>query len=156
MKITRVIGLLIVISACASSIAQKGEYNTIPKGGPFGESVSIIQILANPERYEGKHVRIIGYLHFEFEEEAIFLNKEDSDQMIDANAIWIHLPDDLSPELAAKLNKHYVHCEGVFSAKSHGHMGAYPGEISDVHWLSPSLSREELEKIVNGQQTKKR
>jgi hypothetical protein len=137
-----------------SMLAQKGEYNTPSKAkaGEFAQSVSIIQLIANPDRYDGKRVRIIGYLHFGQEEEVIFLHKEDSDQLIDANAIWINLPNDLSTKLAAELNKHYVHCEGLFSAKSHGHMGVFPGELTDVRWISPSLSREELDKLLSGQQ----
>lgn len=151
MKADRFICLLLAISTYGYARAQKGEYNTLSeaKTGEFAQSVSIVQIIANPDRYEGKRVRIIGYLQFGEEERAIFLHREDSDQMIAANGIWINLPDDLRPPLADRLNKHYVHCEGLFSAKSHGHMGAFPGELSDVRWLSLSPSRENLNKSSN-------
>ncbi len=131
-----------------SAAAQQGGYNNL-RGVAVGERTSVIRILSNPDSFDGKRVWIEGFLHFEFEDSAIYLHQVDSDNMLSQNAIWIDLPSDMSRELADKLNNHYVHCEGKFSAKNHGHMGAFGGELSDVHWLEISLSRAALEKIVH-------
>jgi hypothetical protein len=149
----RLLSALLFIAApfLSTAIAQQAGYNKLQAGRPLGESTSVIRILANPDAFHGKRVRIEGFLHFEFEDSAIYLHQVDSDHMLSQNAIWINLPNDLSRELADKLNNHYVHCEGQFSAKDHGHMGAYGGELSDVHWIDISLSRAQLDKIVHGE-----
>jgi hypothetical protein len=118
--------LLLAFLLCGVALAQQG-YNKL--------------LIANPSAFDGKRVRISGYLHLEFEDSAIYLHKEDSDHKLRENAIWIILPADPTKEMAVRLNNNYVNCEAVFSAKEHGHLGAYSGELSDIHWLDISPSR---------------
>jgi hypothetical protein len=133
---------------CGITLAQQSKDNAHPAGKSLIQTVSIVQLIANPEAYEGKQVSIRGFFHFEFEENAIYLHREDFDQLISENAIWIKLRGDISKELINKLNNHYVNCGGTFSARSHGHMGAFMGELSDVS-IFPAPSRAELDQMVN-------
>jgi hypothetical protein len=37
----------------------------------------MIQLIANPQAWDGKHVRVIGFLRLEFEGDALYLHRED-------------------------------------------------------------------------------
>lgn len=86
-----------------------------------GQTVSLIQLIANPLRYSGKKVRVIGYVTFQFEGEGLFLHKEDLENGISENAIRIAIPAAMSQDERAAADRRYVICEGTFVALSHGH-----------------------------------
>src|SRR4051794_10776104 len=44
--------------------------------------VSLVQLLANPERYHNKPVSLEGFLHVEFEECGIYLSRDDANYLI--------------------------------------------------------------------------
>ena len=85
-----------------------------------GETVSVIQLIASPLTYSGKKVRLVAYLSFDFEGEALYLHKEDYDNGVSLNAIRIAIPDGLSQAERKVLDKRYVICDGTFVAsKNH-------------------------------------
>jgi len=94
------------------------------------EKVSIIQLLANPEKYEGKLVQLTGYVHLEFEGNAIWLHKDDFQNSIYSNALWIHVTTCVDWD--GKPMSGYASLMGRFTAKSHGHGRLWPGVISQV------------------------
>ena len=53
------------------------------------ENVSLVKLIANPEKYNGKRIQVIGYLHLEFEGNAIYLHEEDFKRRISANSFWV-------------------------------------------------------------------
>ncbi len=105
-----------------------------PKGGPdvAAEDVSLIQLIANPQAYEGKTVRIIGFIHLEFEGNVIYLHEEDFRYGLTKNGLWIDTPRDMTPEQIKAVNDHYVICTARFEAKMHGHMGMNSGEVANI------------------------
>jgi hypothetical protein len=111
---------LLIYSACA--IANKPE------------NVSLVQLIANPDQYDGKLVRVFGYLNLEFEGDALYLHEEDFRRGLTRNGIWVSL-------VAAKVkqttrpNRRYVLVEGVFNAKDNGHMGLFAGSIGAIQRL---------------------
>jgi hypothetical protein len=86
--------LFLAILAASGRIAYSQTAGYYPKGGPdyADESVSLIQLIANPERYDKKIVRFIAYLHLEFEGDAVYLHRDDFEHAISNDAIWINLP----------------------------------------------------------------
>jgi hypothetical protein len=104
-------------------------------------SVSIIQLIATPERYEGKRVSVEGIAHFEFEESALYLHREDADCMNSSNGVWLDAP--ARPDL----NDTFVVVVGRFTACSHGHLGAWPGEIQDVRHLEKAGTRRDYQRV---------
>jgi hypothetical protein len=105
------------------------------------ESVSIIRLIATPEKYQGKFVRIEGYLHNQFEDSAIYLSKDDADHLINKNALWVRyaekaqkqaLYSEQEPDNLRYFDRKYVLIEGVFNEYDHGHLGAYAGSIKKV------------------------
>jgi len=52
--------------------------------------VSLIKLIATPEKYNGKRIQVIGYLHLEFEGNAIYLHKEDEEAGLSKNGFWVN------------------------------------------------------------------
>ena len=106
-------------------------------------AVSLVQVLATPERYHGQRVRVEGFLHCEFEDSALYLSKSDGDYLIGRNAIWVSYSAETQKSLhrgSEKLpvnvrcdaNRKYVLLEGRFNPNGHGHMDCCSGELEDV------------------------
>ncbi len=106
--------------------------------------VTMVQLIATPEKYEGRHVRVIGFLHLEFEGNVLYLHREDYDHAIVGNGIWVELGRDNQ-----KLSDKYVLLEGVFTAKEHGHMGMWSGALKDINRSMIWSSTEELRSQQN-------
>ena len=78
----------------------------------------------------------------EFEGNAIYLHREDFQQAIDKNALWIDVPKDMTRNQIEAVNDHYVICTGTFVAAMRGHMGMNSGEMANITrleiWTTPS------------------
>lgn len=93
--------------------------------------VSIIQLIATPELFNGKKVRIVGFLRLEFEGSAVYLHREDIENAISQNSIAIELSD--SQEFSwRKLNNQYVVVEGRFSSIAKGHLSMRSGSLQYI------------------------
>lgn len=93
--------------------------------------VSMIQLIANPQQFNGRQVRLIAYLRLEFEGDALYLHREDFTRGMTSNALWIAL-DDKQLKASRTLNNGYVLVEGVFSSTDKGHLGMFSGAIDQV------------------------
>lgn len=105
---------------------------------PSFQDVSIIQLIANPQAWDGKKVRVEGFLRIEFEGDAVYLHREDFDFNIMRNALSIDLPKDMTEKQRRAVDLKYILCEGTFVAGNHGHMGLFSGELTQVQriqWL---------------------
>lgn len=125
---------LLLIVACFAT-AQTKAYVLNSGSDDSVEDVSLVQLIANPQQFHGKHVRFIGFLRLEFEGNAIYLHREDFDYAITRDALWIDVPSAMTKAQKDAANMHYVICVGVFNAKSRGHMGLFAGEIQQVSRL---------------------
>jgi hypothetical protein len=114
---------------------------------PLVSSVSMIELLANPPKFDGKVVMVKGFLRLEFEGNGLYLHKEDFDQSLTENALWVNVGN-ISPETARSVSDKYVLLVGKFDAHGHGHMGLFGGEIGSVSRLERRPSRAELEKMT--------
>ncbi len=131
--------LILIISSCNQT--PKKEKTTYPDTLANGNiivlageyQVSLIRLIANPEKYDGKKLRVIGYLHLEFEGNGLFLHKEDYDIGISKNSIWVDV-DIKHPETSSlnKFSNHYVIIEGTFDGHDNGHMGSCSGSIKKI------------------------
>ena len=110
--------LLVCFSALPSRAAD----------GEMPQDVSIIQLLATPEKFDGKLVRVIGFLCLAFEGDAVYLHREDFDHGLTQNALWVDVPEKRDESLSRK----YVLLEGTFDASDHGHMGLFGSAIHKI------------------------
>ena len=90
------------------------------------ESVSIAALIGNPERFEGRPVRVIGFYHGSFEHSAIYLNQADFQHQVAPNGLWV------ANTVPSNLNNKYIALEGIFTSKSRGHMSLWSGMICGV------------------------
>lgn len=98
--------------------------------------VTLIQLIANPDKFDGRLIRVIGFLRLEFEGNVLYLHREDYENAILGNGIWVDVTPALTKKEAA-LNMNYVLPEGVFSSGDRGHMGMWSGAIKQVRRAEP-------------------
>ena len=91
---------------------------------------SMIALIANPDAYHGKRVRLIGFVNFEFEGNGLYISREDWRQAIYRNGLWVDLPGDRPA--SGQPNRRYVLIEGTFRADHQGHMGMWSGALERV------------------------
>ena len=93
-------------------------------------SVSLVQLIAAPRAWNGKPVRVIGFLRLEFEGDALYQHEEDFIHKISANAVSVDLAKEF-PE-RAKLGMNYVLIEGIFTASDSRDAAAFAGKINQI------------------------
>lgn len=102
--------------------------------------VSIYQLLANPEKYDGKEVYVIGFMHMEFEGDVIYVHREDWAHNLIQNGIALDVPKN-NYSRWMKINNNYVAAQGVFSATERGHLALRAGSLTKitklVKWQGP-------------------
>jgi hypothetical protein len=132
----------VIVLACAS-----GNLAQAPAGSPSPASsqtpatiassqpelISMVQLLADPQKFHGRRVQVIGFAHFEFEGNAIYLSKEDYDYGITKNGLWLSTSKDNGDP--RELNNSYLVVEGTINAEMKGHMGLWSGAIENITTL---------------------
>lgn len=103
------------------------------------ENTSLIKLIATPEKYDSKTIQVIGYLHLEFEGNALYLHKEDFENSLTENAFWVNFSKKLTKKInIMDYNDKYVIIIGTFKMDSKGHMGLFGGTIDNIvrldHW----------------------
>lgn len=88
-----------------------------------------MRLLSDPDGFDGKRVAIEGYIHLEFEGNAIYLHKEDLTHQISKNALWVSFAEGFKP---TDCQDRYVLIEGTFSAADTGHMALFSGAVKDI------------------------
>ena len=93
--------------------------------------VSLVQLIANPNDYHGKFVRVIGFVKLEFESNSVYLHQDDYKHQIFKNGLWIDVTDEIRKK-KDEFDQKYLLLEGTFNAKKKGHMGAWSGSIEKI------------------------
>ena len=52
-------------------------------------NVTLVQLIANPEKFDAKLIRVIGFLRLEFEGNVLYLHREDYENAILGDGIWV-------------------------------------------------------------------
>ncbi len=103
---------------------------------------TLFRVLVDPEKYDGKEISTIGYLHLEFEGNCLYLHQEDFEMKIIGNSIWVDLEKERD-EKYSQLNDKYVIIVGTFDSHKKGHKGASSGTITKITrleiWSEPML-----------------
>jgi hypothetical protein len=98
---------------------------------PREPTVSLIQLIANPASFDGKRVRLTGYVMLELENTAVYLHESDARYGITRNAVWLDVP--LAGESGRlQFHQRYVFIEGIFSAERRGHRGLFGGALENI------------------------
>ncbi|NMH26508.1 hypothetical protein [Flavobacterium silvaticum] len=141
MKILKIILLSLLIStvsACMqkeNSKANAGKQKTVDKDDFHIDNynISMIRLIANPEEYHGKEIRVQGYLNLQFEGDAIYLHEDDYKNAIFKNSFWVEFSNEvLTQNPTDGINNQYVTIVGTFDMNSRGHMGVFAGTIKNI------------------------
>ena len=92
-------------------------------------NVSIINLIATAEKYQGKQVRLIGYVVLGFENKSIFISDVHAKHSILSNALWMDIELNENNRI---FDNRYCIVEGVFDSLSRGHLNMYSGTITDI------------------------
>ena len=96
-------------------------------------NVALAELIINPGKYDGKKIQVSGYLHLEFEGDAIYLHKEDYDKHIDKNGFWVSFAPRLTRKIKpAHYSDNYVTIIGTFNASDKGHMSSFGGSFDKI------------------------
>jgi hypothetical protein len=67
----------------------------------------------------------------EFEGDAVYLHREDYENGLTGNGLWVEGLQGMRDKLVA-LSDHYVMIEGTMDAKNQGHLGLWSGAIVEI------------------------
>jgi hypothetical protein len=99
--------ILLIISIVHCEAAEQ-------KRKEISYNVSIIRLIASPEKYDGKRVTVRGFLKLEFEGDALYLHREDYERSLVTNSVGIILSKS-QIKAFRKYDRQYVVLSGVFS-----------------------------------------
>lgn len=97
--------------------------------------VSMIQLIANPDKYDGKLVVVFGYLTLA-ERPSLYIHREDATQALMTNALWVDSSEPMRQEMA-KVSQKYVKIVGRFRAGSGGRVYFLAGGITEIEECVP-------------------
>ena len=95
------------------------------------KSVSMIELIANPEKFDGKQVFVEGFVHFEFEGNALYFHEEDYRDGLRQNGISLGVTPAQEEQYAVCASK-YCSVIGTFHAVPPGHFSLWSGHLTDI------------------------
>jgi len=101
---------------------------------------SLLELITRPEIYDGRRVRVIGFVNFEFEGNALYLSRSDWENGLTRSAVWIDPPPGFESDWGparAQPNRRYVIVEATFKADRRGHVNLFSGALEAVTRLEP-------------------
>lgn len=137
-------------TSCSSAPKIDPNEGTI-KVDRSAETVSIYQLLVNPEKFDGKHVRLIGFVTVGFEDYMVYPHQDDARFTILNNGIPLVLPhaafvDKAVYQQYSALDYKYVIIEGTFSGKYYKNARAWDRRIRNITrfklWGDPAAKPE--------------
>jgi hypothetical protein len=95
--------------------------------------VTIRQLLAEPESFDGKRVLVNGLLFYEREHSAIYDCREDAKALL---GVWLNHAATVNGESATRaLSRRWVRVEGIFHNRENagaGHKNGWPAEMTNL------------------------
>ncbi len=127
--VVRSVLCLLVLTACLPLFSQERV------------KVSLVQLIATPDRFDGKAVEVKGFLEMDWEGALLYLHQADADNAMLSNAIWVRVTGQMKKD-EEKLNKKYVTVRGKFHAGFKEQLGNPLGGIPEVEkvefWSDPA------------------
>jgi hypothetical protein len=136
------IGAVMLIGAGVSSALAAGSPQASSSSSKAANSpvhlptVGMVALLANPEHYEGAHVRTFGFLHIGRDEDVgLYLHREDYDFQLTKNSFYVALSPEQRNQFRG-LSDQYVLLEAVVRSSK--------GFQADASGTMVSITRVEL------------
>lgn len=124
------LGLGLSLAACVRLHAQSP-----PDGFPkdLALPVSIINLIASPERYDRQLVYVSGWVSVGYHVQALHFSSERRQFGSGPDAIWLEFSESFLEHTDPRtLDGRFVFVKGVFDKTRHGEMGLYPGSVTRI------------------------
>lgn len=126
LKIVIIVFFYISIVGCKSPSNQSVPLNNL-------NDTSIISVIANPNAFHKKIIKVKGYFTMETEGQAIYFSKNDYEKAIFKNALYLYISYDSMKQMGIEQPyKGYVEIEGTFNKNSLGSYNFYSGGIENI------------------------
>jgi hypothetical protein len=103
------------------------------------ERVSLVRLISDGERYDGKEVVTQGFFVYAYEQQALYLSRDDAFHRLGHNGLILDgtlgssEPKEDARTIIKKSHLRYVTISGTFHRPGRGHLNAYyAGELTDV------------------------
>jgi hypothetical protein len=107
---------------------------------------ALAELIADPARFHGKRVSVVGYYHWEFEGSSLSLNEEASRVADYARSIWRgEFSTFARNSVIHDKTEGWMRVDGVFLQGPAGHLGLWPGEIVRLTRIESLRSAPHLE-----------
>jgi hypothetical protein len=94
--------------------------------------VSFIHLISNPEKFEGKLLRVSGFMHVKPEDIGLYFSKESADYLM-SESIWISFDSSFVKRNNIKtFDSKYVELVGIFDKNEKGHISGFQGSLKSV------------------------
>ncbi|HRS17779.1 MAG TPA: hypothetical protein P5234_16195 [Thermoanaerobaculaceae bacterium] len=142
--------LAIVLLIFSATGVEAIDPQSVPKHIPL--PVSIISLIAHPQRYDGHVVYLKGWLQVDDVQGIIYLSSEALRLNGFGEGIWVDFRDSsLGLTKLSIANRRYVAIRALFDASRHGDMGLYQGTLTGITLLevlgSDGLPRGTVKRI---------
>ncbi len=120
--------LLVVFWSTTVSCHAASDLN---RNGEHLKSVSMIELIANPEKFDGMRVFVSGFVHFEFEGNALYFHKEDYQDGLRQNGITLGVTPEQEKQHAVCESKNCF-VVGTFHAVAPGYSSLWSGHLTNI------------------------
>jgi hypothetical protein len=124
---------------------------------PKPVSVSLLQLIVNPDRYDGKLVSVVGFLAFGFEGDWLYLHKEDYAHGISADCVRVDRTKQMLRDIE-QIDRNYVLIVGVFRREEGAFGFESLGHIVNIEqckfWSQPAHPRTDRLREMQGERPK--
>lgn len=107
------------------------------------KAVSMIELIANPKKFDGKRVIVSGFVHFEFEGNALYFPEEDYRGGLRQNGVVLGV--------TPAQQKQYADCEsknclviGTFHAAPPGYFSLWSGHLSNITDIHTTITPTDI------------
>ena len=104
--------------------------------------ISIIQVIGNPQEFDGKRIAVVGFLGLHKDGNILYLHREDEEMGLYKNGLTVQFDYPLTQDDVTQVNMHYVYLGGIFDAHDKGtglgSSGTIKKAVNLVLWPKPS------------------
>src|SRR3989442_648937 len=101
---------------------------------------SLLELITRPEVYDGRRVRVVGFVNFEFEGNALYLSRTDWENGLTRSAVWVDPPTGFESNWGparGQPNRRYVIVVATFRAGRRGRLGLFSPAMDEITRLDP-------------------
>lgn len=100
------------------------------------ERVSIINLIATPEKYDGKCIIVKGFFINEFENRTLFLDKTSAENYLFENGITLIFDSTINKDKLNKYQNQYIEMEGIFNKAKNNNKNSFTHYISKIYKIN--------------------